>query len=251
MTGSCLVANIAHQPYLVREATCKLFGIGDFSTAIAADVQYHAIAQAQVLEHVLEVAVANATGETLVHHIGNVVWQYRVLQAAAYVIVCAEVLLAEVCVEVQRIVFLPRPVAAQVEARGDVHMTVLQFGKHLAQHFEELYARHLLPQLALVLRAYVCPADAKLLLLVREEAIALVDECPKRIEVALRRIVVLILALLAGHYECRHAHKQKRQKPSYSHTLLYYSSKKSIRFTCFIPSLFPTSTLSTLKIYFG
>ena len=76
-------------------------------------------------------------------------------------------------------------------------MTVFQLGEHLGEHFEELHTRHLSSQLGAVFGVDVCPLEAQLLLLVGKEAVALVDERPEGIEVALRRVVVVVVALLA------------------------------------------------------
>jgi hypothetical protein len=54
------------------------------------------------------------------------------------------------------------------------------------------------------------PLEAKLLLLVGKEAITLVNKRPKRIEVALRRLVVLTLALLTGEQK----KKEKKRPPN-------------------------------------
>ena len=77
-------------------------------------------------------------------------------------------------------------------------MTVLQFGEHLAEHFEELQPRHVGIEFSTVLCLEVSPLEAQLLLLVGEEAVALVDNRPESIEVALRRLVEVVIALLAG-----------------------------------------------------
>ena len=61
----------------------------------------------------------------------------------------------------------------------------------------------------------VCPFEAQLVLLIRKEAIVLVNKRPHGIEITLRRIVVLIIALLAGGKEqgarCKEQEKETFQ----------------------------------------
>lgn len=61
----------------------------------------------------------------------------------------------------------------------------------------------------------VSPFEAQLALLIGEETIVLVDNRPQGIEITLRRIVVLIFALLAGGKEqgagCKEQEKEMFQ----------------------------------------
>ena len=197
MLLASLVANVAHQHLLVGEAAGKLLSIGKLTTTIASDVKYHAIAQTQPGYHVTEVALPYAIRETLVDHIGYVVRQDGVAEPTADVIVCAQILVPELSVQVLGVVLFPRPVPAQIEACGDVHMPISELGKHLAKHLKELHARHLGIELLAVLGTHLLPTDAKLLLLVGEEAIALVNQLPQGIQIALRRGIIRIVTLLA------------------------------------------------------
>jgi len=78
-----------------------------------------------------------------------------------------------------------------------------------------LYPRHLRIELGAVLCSKVCPFETQLVLLIGKEAIVLVNKRPHGIEITLRRIVVLIIALLAGGKEqgarCKEQEKETFQ----------------------------------------
>ena len=90
-----LVTTVAHQDFLVCEATQQPLGIGKFASAVASDVEYHAVTKPKESEHVAQVAVADAIGETLIDNVGDVIGQNGIFEAAADVVVCAKIPLAK------------------------------------------------------------------------------------------------------------------------------------------------------------
>ena len=76
-------------------------------------------------------------------------------------------------------------------------MPVLQFVEHLRQNAEEFFVAHLVVEAGAVGGVYLVPVDV----LIGEEAVTLVENGPKRVEVAVRRLAELFL-WRAGREAC-------------------------------------------------
>ena len=69
-------------------------------------------------------------------------------------------------------------------------MTVTQFSQHVSQHLKELFVAHLVAYLLTIPCMDLVPIELVLPGLIVKEAIMLVDDSPKRLEVSPRRVVV-------------------------------------------------------------
>ena len=81
-------------------------------------------------------------------------------------------------------------------------MSVAQLCQHVAEHLEELALVHLVAHAYLIFIIYMIPVKSVLMLFVGKEAVVLVDDFPKRLEVA-RRCVGAFLRIDAGDKEPR------------------------------------------------
>ena len=72
-------------------------------------------------------------------------------------------------------------------------MSVLEFGEHIAQDFEELVGIHLVVDLTGISSAHLIPVEANGFLLIGEEAVVFVDDAPQGLEIAHIAIVVFVL----------------------------------------------------------
>ena len=77
-------------------------------------------------------------------------------------------------------------------------MSVSQFAEHVAQHLKQLQVGHLFVHAYLIFIIYSIPVESVLMLFVVEEAVVLVDNLPQRLQIALRRIGVLLLVYTRG-----------------------------------------------------
>ena len=178
MALACLVLHIACEGLLMTEAGGEALGGCELTAAIAADIHDESVAEGEVLDDLVETALADLVGETAHVEVADVIVEDAVLGARGDVIVGAEVTALQRVAEVGGIVFVPMPVAAVVEGGVKVHMSVLQFGEHVGEDFEELVVVHR------PFRAYIIyiikgvPVEAIDLLLVVEEAVVLIDDPP-------------------------------------------------------------------------
>ena len=83
--------------------------IAELSSRVAtsANIEYHAITQTQIAEHVAEITVTYGVRKTLINDVCDVVWQNGIFQSTPYMIVRAEILLAKLCVEILWIILFP------------------------------------------------------------------------------------------------------------------------------------------------
>ena len=72
-------------------------------------------------------------------------------------------------------------------------MSVAQLAEHVATNLKELVARELVVDAHTIFVIDLVPVETILLILVGEIAIVLVDDVPKGIEIALGRVVVLLV----------------------------------------------------------
>ena len=72
-------------------------------------------------------------------------------------------------------------------------MSVAQLAEHVATNLKELVARELVVDAHAIFVIDLVPVETILLILVGEIAIVLVDDVPKGIEIALGRVVVLLV----------------------------------------------------------
>ncbi len=196
-----LVRHVAYVERQVGEVGSQRVGGGQLSAAVAAHVDDEAVARGQRVEHGAHIAVANAVGEGLAAHVANVVVEHNVLQARGYHVVVAQVEAGDAVVVVLGVVLVEAPVASVVEGGAEVDVAVLQFGQHVAEHFEELGVGHLLVHLSGVARVHLVPVHAQLLPFVVEEAVVLVHQPPQRLEVAALGVVVVVLLHAGGEQE--------------------------------------------------
>ena len=77
-------------------------------------------------------------------------------------------------------------------------MAVAQLCKHVAQHFEELFAGHLLVHAYLIFLIDCVPVKSVLLLLVVKEAVVLVNYLPQCLEVSLPGVGQLVFIDAGG-----------------------------------------------------
>ena len=71
-------------------------------------------------------------------------------------------------------------------------MTVAQFGEHIGEHLELLRPRHTTAKLRLIAAIDLVPVESILGFFVVEKAVVLVDDLPKCLEIAHRRVVELL-----------------------------------------------------------
>ena len=107
---------------------------------------------------------------------------------------------------VLRIIFVESPVTAVVEASKEVDMTVLEFGKHIAQHLQLLIIGHARVETGRIDGMDRVPVDTFLL----KEAVMLIHDLPQRLEIAQRRVFIHIL--IDARRE-RQGKKQERKQP--------------------------------------
>ena len=88
---------------------------------------------------------------------------------------------------------MPGPVASVVVGGSQVDMSVAQFGQHVGEHLEELFAGHAAIHLCLVFLMHLIPVKSVGIVLVVQEAVVLVDDLPQSLYVALGRVVELFL----------------------------------------------------------
>ena len=186
-----LVLQVAHERLLVAEACRQSLGIGKVAAAIAPDVDDQSVAEQEVLDDLVETALADAAAEAAVVDIADVIIEDTVLHAAGDAIVGAEVAALQGVAEVRGIVLVPLPVASVVEGREEVHVAVAQFGEHVGEHLEELLLADHVVRAYLIYIIYLLPVESVFMLLVVEEAVVLVDNLPECLEVPLWRIFVL------------------------------------------------------------
>ena len=72
-------------------------------------------------------------------------------------------------------------------------MPIAQFAEHCAQHLKQLVVTHRVVYARGIAQAHLIPVEPVLLLLVVEEAVVLVHNPPQGLEVATRRIGILLL----------------------------------------------------------
>lgn len=196
-----LVGDVSHQPFLVGEACGQPFGIGQRPARIVAHVHDEAVAQAQVVHHFVEVAVADGGRKATIIYITDIVVQNLVINAGGDAVVGAEVGAVQAVAEVGRIVLVPAPVASHVGGGVEVDMPVAQFGEHVAKHFEELCVGHAVVDERPVFGIDFVPREATFLFFVVVETILGVDDAPKRFEVVGGRVVGILFPDAAGARE--------------------------------------------------
>ena len=193
MSRTCLVRAVTRQYALVGKMRCKPLGVVQLPAAIATDIYYQARAEAQMVQHLGNVALAYCRRETLVHDVSHIVIQDTVVETRGYTIVRTEVGFHDFIVEVGGIILFPCPVASHVGCSVEVDMSVAQLGKHVAKYLLQLGGTHVLVQLSTIPCMHLVPIQAYGLCLIIQETIVLVDNLPKGFHIALGGIVELHL----------------------------------------------------------
>jgi hypothetical protein len=71
-------------------------------------------------------------------------------------------------------------------------MTVFEFTEHIPEHLKQAFVVHPIIDSYFIFGIDTVPIQSVCLLLVREETVMLVNDFPKRLEIALRVICVLV-----------------------------------------------------------
>ena len=66
MTFSRLMLQITHQRLLVTETCCELFRIGEIASSVLADIKDESVAEGEVLQDLVQSAIADRVCETAV-----------------------------------------------------------------------------------------------------------------------------------------------------------------------------------------
>ena len=119
----------------------------------------------------------------------------------------AEIESGDAVVVVFGMVFKETPIAAIVEGGGEVDVAILQFGNHVAEHFEELGAVHVFVDLGGIACMHFVPIDAQLLPLVGEEAVVLVHRFPESLEIAASGVIVGVFLYTSRQQNGRQSEK--------------------------------------------
>jgi hypothetical protein len=80
-------------------------------------------------------------------------------------------------------------------------VSVAQFREHIGEHLEELLVVDAVVRAYLIYIISLLPVESVFMLLIVEEAVVLVDDLPKRLEIPLRRIRALFLIDAGGEKE--------------------------------------------------
>ena len=99
------------------------------------------------------------------------------------------------------IVFVKAPVSTKVKGGTEVHVSVLEFCQHVAQHFEQLGVGHVLVDFIGIASMNLIPIHTQLLFLVVEKAIVLIHDAPQCLIVALLGVVVVVFLHTGGESE--------------------------------------------------
>ena len=131
-----------------------------------------------MFKYLVEVALADRTGETAVVDVADIIVEDTVGQSAGDAVVGTEIFALERIAEVRWIVFVPFPVAPVVERGAEVYVTISQFGEHGGQHLEELFVVEVTFRAYIIYIIYLLPVETVFMLFVVEEAVVFVDDMP-------------------------------------------------------------------------
>ena len=88
-------------------------------------------------EHIIQITFAYPAGEiTIVNITHLVIRQTFIFQATGYFIICSQIILLYVRIEISRIILIPSPVTGYIELRKQIRMSVLQFRQHFTQYIK-------------------------------------------------------------------------------------------------------------------
>ena len=136
MALASLMLHIAHKGLLVAEPGSQFLGIGKVAAAIAAYVENHSLAEHEVLDNLVEVALADGRRETAVVYIAYVIVENAIAQSTGYAVVGTKVSALQGIAEVGGVVFVPAPVAAVIESGVEVYMSVFKCAEHIGKYLE-------------------------------------------------------------------------------------------------------------------
>ncbi len=135
LTG--LVGDVTNQHLFVGESCRQFIRQGQLSTGVVAHINDDAVADGKFLQHLAQVAIAKGIVEATAIDIAHIVVQHFIFETGSYLVVLSQILPLQAIAEVGRIVLAPRPIACHVKGGIEIHMTVTEFGKHIAQHLEQ------------------------------------------------------------------------------------------------------------------
>lgn len=203
MGRPCLVAHIAHDGLLVDKKAGKFLCRGEHAAAIAADVEDEAVAQGEVVHHLVEVSASKCRVEGRAAHIAYVVAQDAIAQGGADAVFVGT---AEICTYkgvgiVGGVGIIPVGIACHVVGGIEVHMAVAQLGEHGGTDLEEGFGGHPIGDGWRIACVHFVPVYAILRLLFSKEAVVGIDSFPQSLEISCRRVGGHILGDTGGEQE--------------------------------------------------
>lgn len=187
-----LVLDVSDEPFLVHEAGGDALGVTEHPASIVSDVEDNRAAVLELVEDVVQSALARPAGEASVVNVSDASFgKRRVVKSAGDGIVPSEVVLLYLAVKVVRIVEIPVPVARHIEGRDKVGVSIFQFVEHGTQRVEQGVLAHCVGDERQIAVVGLVPVD----LFVFEETVVFVDDLPKRLEVLAGRPGILVRLL--------------------------------------------------------
>ena len=131
-------------------------------------------------EHIIKVVFTHTARKTTVIDISDlIVRQTFVLHASGNLVIRAEIIILYFGIEVGRIIFIPSPVTRHIKRRDQVGMPIFYLGQHLAEDIKQFVLIHRIFNKQIVAVVHLVPVD----ILESKEAIVLVHDMPKRLEI--------------------------------------------------------------------